>query len=281
MNFIRFHKVKLRVSQLLGLAPVELEPGRGRRSTPRSPRPAAGRWPPSSPPPAGRWPGWPSPRWRRPAMTLRRRRSRAATARSTTSGEWRSTCDKCTACGGCVVACGEENNIPTMGPALAEQTQRDELDEPGHHQSGEYPNLTTETLPVPCMHCEDAPCVKVCPVNATYQTEDGIVAQVWDRCIGCRYCMTACPYSVRHFNWTDPALRRRAPSARSTPTWPPAPTAWWRSAPSATTRSARCRSRPGPTGRAHGRRLPALPACAQACPAKAITFGDSNDPDRR
>jgi molybdopterin-containing oxidoreductase family iron-sulfur binding subunit len=59
-------------------------------------------------------------------------------------------------------------------------------------------------LPVHCQHCENAPCEKVCPVGATYRAEDGAILIDYERCIGCRYCMSACPYGVRQFNWEDP-----------------------------------------------------------------------------
>jgi len=59
-------------------------------------------------------------------------------------------------------------------------------------------------MPRPCMHCDNAPCVKVCPVGARYKREDGLTATDWDRCIGCRYCEVACPYGVNYFNWVDP-----------------------------------------------------------------------------
>ena len=68
-------------------------------------------------------------------------------------------------------------------------------------------------IPVGCQHCEDPPCTKVCPTGATWAEKDGIVAIDYDWCIGCRYCMAACPYGARHFNWTEPTI----PSAELNP----------------------------------------------------------------
>ena len=70
--------------------------------------------------------------------------------------------------------------------------------------SGEYPNVTTRYTTRPCMHCENPPCIKVCPVQATYRDEEGLVRQDYNRCIGCRFCTVACPYGVRYFNWEKP-----------------------------------------------------------------------------
>ena len=67
-------------------------------------------------------------------------------------------------------------------------------------ESGAYPHVKTEVVPVQCMHCDDAPCAKACPTSATYVTNEGIVRVVQDKCIGCKYCMAVCPYQARVIN---------------------------------------------------------------------------------
>lgn len=185
--------------------------------------------------------------------------------------------DRCTACGACAVACKVENNVP-CGTAGGEEGVAIEWMTMLPADDGEEAfGVNTTTIPLPCMHCDDAPCVKVCPVGATYQTEDGITAQIWDRCIGCRYCQVACPYSRRYFNWL-------------TPEWPES----YRSAfnPDVATRPAGvvekctfCHHRLRDVreeARVAGEivdddALQRLTACAEACPAEAITFGDLLD----
>lgn len=102
--------------------------------------------------------------------------------------------DRCTGCRACMEACKVENNTPRgifwMHVFRFEQ--------------GEYPDVRDRFMPRPCMHCENPPCVKVCPVGARYQRGDGIVATDWEECNGCRYCHAACPYGVNYFNWKEP-----------------------------------------------------------------------------
>lgn len=185
--------------------------------------------------------------------------------------------DRCSGCNACSVACRQENNVPTYGADPKFDGARPEWmsmlwQEP--QREGALPSL----LPLPCMQCADPPCVKVCPVGATYKDPDGITMQIWDRCIGCRYCMVACPYSRRSFNWTEP-------------TWSPAEQQLLN--PDVATRpkgvvekctfchhriKRLCEEAALDGREPTDRELQRLPACAAACPASAITFGDLDDP---
>ena len=112
--------------------------------------------------------------------------------------------DKCTGCGACMSACKLENNISIVEPEEARSGRvmfwMDMMEE----HSGEYPDLKYKRVPKPCFQCDNPPCTKVCPVHATYKNEEGLVGQVYHRCIGCRYCMAACPYTSKVFNWYEP-----------------------------------------------------------------------------
>lgn len=102
--------------------------------------------------------------------------------------------DKCTGCRACMVACKVENNTPQGSFWM--YTFR--------FEEGEFPHTRVWFMPRPCMHCDNAPCVKVCPVGARFKRDDGLTVTDFDRCIGCRYCEVACPYGVNSFNWKEP-----------------------------------------------------------------------------
>ena len=188
--------------------------------------------------------------------------------------------DRCTGCEACVVACFAENNVPVMGPEAASQgrymgwlrIERFLGDEPGAE-------LEVNLLPMLCQQCTNAPCEPVCPVYATYHTAEGLNAQVYNRCVGTRYCNNNCPYKVRTFNWRDAQFPRPLNFQLN---------------PDVTVRSkgvmekctfcvqriryaeiqARNEARPVRDGEI-------TPACAQTCPARAIVFGDLLDPESR
>ena len=110
---------------------------------------------------------------------------------------------RCVGCNACSMACKMVNNLPNDTWWTRVLTDGgDEIDTP----AGIFPNVSMKYLTVSCQHCENPACVKVCPVGATYKDpETGIVRQDYDKCIGCRMCMTACPYTgVRTFNWEEP-----------------------------------------------------------------------------
>lgn len=97
--------------------------------------------------------------------------------------------EKCTGCQACSTACQMEHN------RLPGENYQDVL----YYTSGEQPSPELNWVPRPCMHCEEPSCMHVCPTKATYKTEDGVVLIDWDKCIGCKYCMIACPYGVRFY----------------------------------------------------------------------------------
>jgi molybdopterin-containing oxidoreductase family iron-sulfur binding subunit len=186
--------------------------------------------------------------------------------------------DRCTGCMSCVVACYAENNVPVLGPEFALQgRQMAWLRIERYFEPGSTPGI--EFLPMLCQHCTNAPCEPVCPVYATYHTSEGLNTQVYNRCVGTRYCSNNCPYKVRTFNYTDPQF--------------PAPLDFQLN-PDVSVRSKgvmeKCtfcvqRIRYGENAAKSEKREVAdgeiVSACAQTCPAEAIVFGDANDPTSR
>ncbi len=117
--------------------------------------------------------------------------------------------------------------------------------------------------PTTCMHCDEPPCVKVCPVDATFKRQDGIVLIDSDRCIGCRFCMAACPYSTRVFNWEEPMVRKAIPDDV-----PPAQYSCESSMPQKKGTVGKCDFCPDMTRKGE------LPHCVSACPNGVFMFGD-------
>ncbi|MEA5025806.1 Tetrathionate reductase subunit B [bioreactor metagenome] len=165
---------------------------------------------------------------------------------------------RCVGCHTCSVACKMQNNVP-MG--MLWNRVLTEGNEGMDGAQGQFPNLTKSWRPIACQHCENAPCVKVCPVGATYKAEDGRVLINYERCIGCRYCMAACPYNARVFNWEKSV---REPGFNYGDNDVPVRKV------GIVEKCSMCKERTD-TG--------LEPMCVKVCPAKARKFGDLNDPE--
>jgi Fe-S-cluster-containing dehydrogenase component len=112
--------------------------------------------------------------------------------------------DRCTGCEACVTACHAENNIATVGPEESASGRAKHWIRVERYWEGEFPDVQVRFRPVMCQQCDEAPCEPVCPTYATYHTEEGLNAQVYNRCIGTRFCANACSYNVRFFNFFNP-----------------------------------------------------------------------------
>ncbi|MEW6266232.1 MAG: menaquinone reductase iron-sulfur cluster-binding subunit QrcC [Thermodesulfobacteriota bacterium] len=195
--------------------------------------------------------------------------------------------DKCTGCGTCAVACQAENNVYVLEDESDKvrsitwmRVYRLENGEP-------FPNTRLAYLPRPCMHCDHhTPCVSVCPPTATTKDEiGGIVSQITTRCIGCRYCVAACPYHARYFNWFDPWPLYQPHVRQMTAALNPDVAPRMRGVVEKCTfchhRLMAAKDRVYLKGE---RKIPEdyyQTACAQSCPAGAIVFGDLNNPEHR
>ena len=191
--------------------------------------------------------------------------------------------DRCTGCQACVAACQAENNIPINEEKDFLSRRAKQWIRIDRVWEGEWPNVKARFIPILCQHCENAPCEPVCPVYATYHNNQGLNVQVYNRCVGTRYCANNCPYQVRFFNFYDPE-------------WPG--TLWNQLNPDVTVRSRgimeKCtfciqrirraeRTIQGQRGEEiNDRTLKEgnyMPACVSACPTDTLVFGNINDPN--
>ncbi len=183
---------------------------------------------------------------------------------------------RCIGCHACTLGCVAENKLP---PGVVYRVVLEE-------ETGEYPYVRRRFIPRPCLHCQNPPCVKACPVTATYKDEQGVVRMNYERCIGCRYCLVACPYSARTADFAEWYTAGTAevpgklygqkaaangyeahPAAEYGKKWPE-------------------RDDNSPVGNArkchfclHRLKVGMLPACVTSCVGRATFFGDRTDPE--
>ena len=187
--------------------------------------------------------------------------------------------DKCTGCGACIAACKQENNVAYVPPEESEKGRTLSWLTMINEIEGEFPNLRVRHIPMLCQHCDKPPCIKVCPVRATYRAENGIVGQIYPRCIGCRYCMAACPYTQKYFNWYAPQW---GPGLREilNPDVSVRPKGVVEKCTFCHHRLIKAREK----AKLEGREMQEdefIPACVETCPAEAMYFGDLDDPNSK
>lgn len=184
--------------------------------------------------------------------------------------------DRCTGCQACVVACKAENNVPFSTPEQEKRNRAISWMSVLTVREGEFPEIKERFLPRPCMHCDNPPCVKVCPVGATYKNPEGIVAQVYTRCIGCRYCTNNCPYTLKYFNYFRPQWPKEMKNYLN-PDVSPRQVGVVEKCTFCHHRLQKAKEK----ARFEKRELKEedyVPACVQTCPTYAISFGDLNNP---
>jgi Fe-S-cluster-containing dehydrogenase component len=185
--------------------------------------------------------------------------------------------DRCTGCEACVVACHAENNLPTVGPVEAARQRAVHWIRVERYWEGEFPDVRVRFTPVMCQQCDAAPCESVCPTYASYHNHEGLNAQVYNRCIGTRYCANACPYTVRFFNffnpvWDKPLHLQLNPDVSVREVGVMEKCTFCIQRITAAEIKAEAEKRDLKEGELNT-------ACAQSCPPGALVFGDLKDPD--
>ena len=195
--------------------------------------------------------------------------------------------DACIGCNACAVACYAENNLPVVGREKFQHGQAMHwmrIERYWEEDGREFPDQGFQFLPMMCQQCEAAPCETVCPVGATNHTQDGLNSQIYNRCIGSRYCSANCPYKVRYFNWYDYPTTENVWPAEMNYQLNPDVTVRGKGVMEKCTFCVQRLRAAEVTAKGEGRIVregEVQTACQQSCPTGAISFGNLVDPESR